>query len=346
MSVSIIVPIFKVEEYLDECIGSIINQDYKDIQIILIDDGSPDMCGAICDRYAESDPRITVIHKTNGGLSDARNAGMSIATGKYILFVDSDDYLEKNAVSQLVEFSENNNLDILMFDAVSFGNDSIVPISNDAVRKYIANNVYAGKYTGAEFFVNLVDNRDYRSPVQYFLFRHDFILSNNLIFHYGILHEDEEFTFLALLYADRVMHLPRILYHHRLRDNSIMSVGFSKRNTDSLYEIIFYIINNHSFFKNDSKTSTAYITGIGRLAKCFMDLKDSSDRGNSQETLLQFRRIKNYFVKNEFFDNTVIKGYFVEYRKKHSIYNQLKHYVFSHKWSKNCYFAIKRIIKH
>ena len=92
--ISIIVPIYKVESYLDECVTSIVNQTYRNIQIILVDDGSPDRCGKICDDWMLKDKRITVIHKENGGLSDARNAGLEKATGDYIAFVDSDDWIE------------------------------------------------------------------------------------------------------------------------------------------------------------------------------------------------------------------------------------------------------------
>lgn len=91
--ISVIVPVYKVEPYLDRCVRSIVEQTYTDLEIILVDDGSPDNCPAICDAWAERDSRVKVIHKQNGGLSDARNAGMDIATGEYIGFVDSDDWI-------------------------------------------------------------------------------------------------------------------------------------------------------------------------------------------------------------------------------------------------------------
>ena len=92
--ISVIVPIYKVEKYLDECISSIVNQTYRNMQIILVDDGSPDRCGEICDEWAKRDSRIMVIHKSNGGLSDARNAGIDVAIGEFIVFIDSDDWVE------------------------------------------------------------------------------------------------------------------------------------------------------------------------------------------------------------------------------------------------------------
>ena len=92
--ISVIVPIYKVEEFLDECIQSIVDQTYQNLQIILVDDGSPDRCGEMCEDWARKDKRIEVIHKKNGGLSDARNVGLAEATGEFIAFVDSDDWIE------------------------------------------------------------------------------------------------------------------------------------------------------------------------------------------------------------------------------------------------------------
>ena len=93
-TISIIVPIYKVESLLSKCVDSLLSQTFGDLEIILVDDGSPDNCGKICDEYAQKDPRIFVIHKENGGLSSARNAGLDVCKGEYIMFVDSDDYVE------------------------------------------------------------------------------------------------------------------------------------------------------------------------------------------------------------------------------------------------------------
>ena len=110
--ISVIIPVYKVEKYLDKCVKSVASQTYKNLEIILVDDGSPDACPQMCDDWAKKDKRIKVIHKQNGGLSDARNAGLDIATGEYIGFVDSDDYIEKEMYEKMVAFLENNCLDI------------------------------------------------------------------------------------------------------------------------------------------------------------------------------------------------------------------------------------------
>ena len=101
--ISVIVPVYKVEKYLKRCVESIVQQTYQNIEIILVDDGSPDRCPEMCDEYARRDARIKVIHKSNGGLSDARNVGLRIATGEFILYVDSDDYIELDACERLLK---------------------------------------------------------------------------------------------------------------------------------------------------------------------------------------------------------------------------------------------------
>ena len=111
--ISIVVPIYKVEKYINKCIESILNQTYKNLEIILVDDGSPDNCGKIADEYAKKDNRIKVIHKKNGGLSDARNAGIDIVKGKYIAFVDSDDYIEKEYIEIMYNAIRTNKVKIV-----------------------------------------------------------------------------------------------------------------------------------------------------------------------------------------------------------------------------------------
>ena len=118
--VSVIVPIYKVEKYLGKCVDSIINQTYKNLEIILVDDGSPDNSGKICDEYAKKDNRIKVIHKENGGLSSARNAGLDVATGEFIAFVDSDDRIHLDFVEKLYRAIKEENADIASCYVESF----------------------------------------------------------------------------------------------------------------------------------------------------------------------------------------------------------------------------------
>ena len=111
--ISIIVPVYNVEQYLSRCVDSLVNQTYHNIEIILVDDGSPDRSGEICDEYAKKDKRVKVIHQSNGGLSDARNTALDIAKGDYLMFVDSDDWIEPTMYEEMLSFMEKEQLDLV-----------------------------------------------------------------------------------------------------------------------------------------------------------------------------------------------------------------------------------------
>lgn len=123
--ISIIIPIYKVEQYLDECVTSIINQTYKDFEIILVDDGSPDSCPQMCDEWAKKDARIKVVHKKNGGLSSARNAGLAIAKGEYIGFVDSDDYVDGTMYEDLMQVMNQNEKTMVVSSPIIRNTDGV-----------------------------------------------------------------------------------------------------------------------------------------------------------------------------------------------------------------------------
>jgi len=114
-TVTVIIPVYKVERYLDACVESVVRQSYADLEILLVDDGSPDRCPALCDAWAEKDPRIKVIHRENGGLSAARNSGIDAAMGEFLLFVDSDDLLEPDAVRRAVDAQRQQDADLVIF---------------------------------------------------------------------------------------------------------------------------------------------------------------------------------------------------------------------------------------
>ena len=117
--ISVIIPVYKVENFIRKCVNSVISQTYSNIEIILVDDGSPDNCGKICDEYAKNDKRIKVIHKKNGGLSSARNAGLSIATGEFVMFVDSDDWISINTAEKMMKIMSEYNPDMIVFEYMS-----------------------------------------------------------------------------------------------------------------------------------------------------------------------------------------------------------------------------------
>ena len=219
--VSVIIPVYKTEEYLRMCVDSVLRQTYGNLEIILVNDGSPDGCPSICDEYAVKDDRVKVIHKTNGGISDARNAGLSSASGEYIYFVDSDDYIAENAVEQMYNICEANNADFI------FINGTVIYKSGE---KYgIKKNKYISKKKfetcgGIEFLAKVLSyRREYIPGVQFYFIRADYIKKHEIKFYKGIIHEDQLFTFLLFINDGRAAHYPERLYYRRVRKNSIMT---------------------------------------------------------------------------------------------------------------------------
>ena len=120
-SVSVVIPVYNVEQYLPRCVESVFAQTLRDIEIILVDDGSPDGCGAMCDAYAKEDPRVKVVHKQNGGLASARNAGMDVMTGEYLFFLDSDDWIDPDGLERLLALAKEYDVDFVRFRAMRTG---------------------------------------------------------------------------------------------------------------------------------------------------------------------------------------------------------------------------------
>ena len=160
--ISIIVPVYKSELYLNRCIDSILNQSYADIELLLIDDGSPDLCPKICDEYAAKDKRIKVIHKTNGGVAVARNTGLEIASGEYITFVDSDDWIEQNMYQSMMEIAAHYNCDAVMCDCVKDFDDHSEIYSHD-----IRDGFYNSEQLKTEYYPHLLimENVEYPATI-------------------------------------------------------------------------------------------------------------------------------------------------------------------------------------
>lgn len=210
--VTVIIPVYRVEDYLDKCIGSVMNQTHSNIEIILVDDGSPDNSGVMCDKYAELDSRIKVIHKKNGGLSDARNHGLEIAQGKYTLFVDSDDYIKTNAIETLYAYAENENLDIVSANAYQVKEGNITTLFSGYSEDVV---------DGKTFLVESIKNKKYLAAVWLRLYKTNLLKRNNLFFKVGLLHEDEQWTPYVLMNATRVGYLDYSFYYYLIRSGSI-----------------------------------------------------------------------------------------------------------------------------
>ncbi len=219
--VSVIIPVFRVEEYLEKGVSSILNQTYRNLQIILVDDGSDDSCPGMCDEFGRKDDRVLVLHKSNGGLSDARNYGLRYVTGEYVYFFDSDDYLEENAISKLVDTAEKENA-----DAVAFGYIK-VDESGNTLRKYEMKNKKYSFETEKEkldFICKKLCFYAVNWEVWGKFYRTSIITQNELKYEPNkeIFSEDRCFNIYFTLCSRNLVVLSDCFYHYLVRDDSIM----------------------------------------------------------------------------------------------------------------------------
>lgn len=217
--ISIIVPVYNVEQYLKRCVHSLISQTYGNLEIILVDDGSTDRCPQLCDEFSKQDERIIVIHKKNGGLSDARNCGLKIATGEYILYVDSDDFLELDACDHLVS-------------AITTGVDFVVGVIKEIKGEKISyqkhTNLISGKeYLAREYIIKSIENNEWYAPAVLNLYRRNFLLDNNLLYRVGYYFEDIEMLPRLCLAANKIVYVDYPFYNYVIRNDSIMTSGYT-----------------------------------------------------------------------------------------------------------------------
>lgn len=216
--VSVIVPIYDVEHYLDVCIESIVKQTYPNLEIILVDDGSPDECGRICDTWAQMDARITALHKANGGLSDARDYGIDRAHGEYIYCVDSDDWIQPNLIERALDAALSSASDLVVFSYNSASDDGLTVRPSDDLQKFPAQ----GRRSSEQALKLLWD--DYVPNFAWSYLVHRNVYDKGIRFPKGYLMEDMGTTYLLYDTANAVYFLPEALYNYRARPNSILDV--------------------------------------------------------------------------------------------------------------------------
>lgn len=233
VKVSVIMPVYNTAEYVKDALACITYQSLSDIEVIVIDDGSTDNSYQAMLSMADQDDRIRIIRQENKGQSEARNLGISLATGEYLYFMDSDDLLDKEAFSACYAASAGDNLDLLFFDAEVFG--TVKNTLNLTYRR--THLIKEGIYSGADILEALLKNGGYRASPCLLFTRSSYLKKINLTFHPGIIHEDELFTFYLFINAGRVSFINKPYFKRRLRDNSTMSTGFSRKNLHGYFTV-------------------------------------------------------------------------------------------------------------
>lgn len=244
--ISIIVPVYNVELYLRKCIESILEQTFKNFELIIVNDGSTDNSGIICKEYRKIDPRIKIIHKFNNGLSSARNTGIEIAKGKYIGFIDSDDYINKYMFEILYENITKNNADISMCDYMEVYKDkNEIYCEKQNSEKLILNNIESLEkiYDKEGWKYIIVWNKLYKK-----------VLFSEVRFPVGKIHEDEMIVHEILYKAKKLVFDKSKLYYYLQRDNSIMS----KKDNIQRLDIVEAMKNRADFFYNNNLRQLQY----------------------------------------------------------------------------------------
>lgn len=297
--ISVIVPIYKVEDYLHRCVDSIINQTYTNLEIILVDDGSPDNCSRICDEYAKKDSRIRVIHKKNGGLSDARNAGIDIATGEYIMFIDSDDFVDREMMKSMMRNMIHNNVDMVVCNIKYIYEDKEVVKYNQADR-------ILDRYEAMEEYLRdgvvqaVAWNKLYKKS-----------LISDMRYKVGKTNEDEFFTYKVVDKTDKIYYNSRPFYNYIQRDSSIMGKYSINRldGVEASYERLNFIKERYpDLYEKEKKTFINLC-----IYSYQMILKEPNLDKNKQG-----RKILNNYTKKIKFNKTELKNY--SYKDKLKIY--------------------------
>lgn len=302
--VSVIVPVYNVELYIEECLNSIVKQSYLELQIIVVDDGSTDASNQKVKPYL-SDRRVLFIEQANKGLSGARNTGLEAAIGKYVLFVDSDDYLELTAIEELVELMEEKQTDLIRFNGRAFLDELNEPIEQNNYD--FSHRLQEGKvYIQNRFKVN---RRTFASPVYLYMVKREVLVENALSFYEGILHEDELFTTQVFLNSNSMLYINAFYYNRRYRENSIMTNQSQERlqRTFDSYLIIYQELEKLYFKEEYPKKQKKLIKR--QMISIYSGLKTSSiEKIKKKEAIKKLNGInlmdKTYIYINKIVDST------------------------------------------
>jgi len=253
---SIIIPVYNVEKYLNQCVDSVLQQDFANFEIILVDDGSPDNCPKICDEFAKQDSRVIVIHKQNGGLSDARNQGIKAAKGDYVMFLDSDDYWEgEDNLSKIANLVSKNNTDIILFKRSYLyeGNNLIRP------KRLYLNNKYANMDSDT-VFEELINNGDFECSACMKVIKRNLLIENELFFKKGIKSEDIEWYLRVLPFLKSFDTIQEPFYIYRAQREGSITNSIGINNLLDLIETI----RERELFINNGKNNFSEL-----FIKCF-----------------------------------------------------------------------------
>lgn len=317
--ISVIIPVYNVEAYLKQCVDSVLTQTYQQYEVILVDDGSTDRSGQICDDYAALDDRIHVIHQKNSGLSDARNAGLDAAKGAFVYFLDSDDWIEADALAALAKTITSENADVVFFDSLSFddaGKGYQIP------QKYVRKHQYSTD-TGLKVFEQQQINREFHSAVPLLFIRKAFLEQTGIRFYSKILYEDMIFTFKVLVKANIAAQCRKSFYQRRYRMNSITMSRLQEKNYVSS-AVVFQEIT--SFSIKEKLTENEYVNQyIVRCAYRMIDIYSKQSNDVKEKYSDRYQKLLAEIIDNKGFGDPALlmrcksKYHWIIYKASHKL---------------------------
>lgn len=295
--VSVIIPVYNVEKYLRECIDSVLKQTYTNYEVILVDDGSTDTSGQICDEYVKVDERIRVIHQKNQGLSVTRNNGFRLSRGEYVYFLDSDDWILPETLYESLNRIKQEAADFLFFDAIAFTDES----ENFQVeQRYIRKNIYQTE-CGYAMLDKLQRNKEYHSAVQLLFIDRQFMERNNIYFEPNIIYEDMIFTYMLFCKAMKVAQLNKALYYRRYRSGSIVTSRKSKKNylsARTVYQKVKEVSEEND--KLGDEISNTYVT---RCAFNALNIYRKLSNADRKECKVDYKKLKAMISEDRAYGN-------------------------------------------
>lgn len=333
-AISIVIPVYNTSQFVKECIDSIINQTFKDIEIICVNDGSSDKSLDILKDYLDKDISFKIVtYQDNKGLSYARNVGIKQANGEYIYTIDSDDFLELNGLKLLYNKAKEYDLDTLFFDAKNtYENQEVYDkYAHTYEGLYIRKHNYEDVYRGVDILERFIKNGKYLVNVPFQFIKRSFFIENELWFINGIVHEDNIYTFKSMLKAKRVSHISEVIYNRRFRDDSIMTSKLSFYNLYSYfinYQLMIETLidlNNQEYKYNTIKKITNSI--INNIRNNYSKLEES-EKETYKYLDVAFRiRFENIIIdfvkKNKELEKAKKKIYRIKSSKSYKLSNKI-----------------------
>lgn len=249
MKISIIIPVYNIEEYIEECIQSIIKQTLKEIEVICINDGSTDSCLKILEKYSKENSNIKIINQKNRGQGFSRNIALDHCNGEYVFFLDGDDYIKENALERMYIYAKNENLDILTFDAYLFYDKNYNGNYKDTLYRY----EYLESKTkkGIEFIEEAGENKCFRTESWLNLYKRDFLINNEIRFSEQKIYEDIIQVFDSYIKSKRIKYVPECFLNRRIRNESAITKKWDKCNAEGYYRASKDLYKRLKVFEND-----------------------------------------------------------------------------------------------